>query len=520
MLGKEPDKYEIKYFVELLLQYAQEEKLNDNNRCLLAQDLYFDVCSLYNYILYNFSEKNNISENIIIFSAIKKFLQIDLNISINDEILSKFFDFYSSKNNIDNITNERYLEYIQFVDIFYPRYNLQLRRFLQQRNGLNNYIKKLDNITKSILQKLFIGEINKIKNMHFSLNKFINFDSGEIFKIISNNKKFITKVDLIYFFNLYNQDKINYTEEDINSIIYSLSLNRKYNNDKKEYIEGITEEDFINIFNINKNKNFILSISFKDNIFNEQKDKNLLFFNLITKIIEQEKKIEEAKISIISRHDFDINRIINYLFNIDDKIEYNYFLDNFNLSLNDAEKDILFRRIDLTHKGYIDKADFFDFFVPFDMIYRKKIKKNILENSNNENINNTNVNYINLNLSKGTIIYIQNLVNVVIKGEKEINTKKIELNGEDKFIENIFDEIVNMPDDNNNKDNSEENPEEKEINYLDYFNKEKLYKYLTVKLNIKISDDELKLFFIRLDKLRRGKIKLLEFSDEMKYINI
>jgi hypothetical protein len=276
----------------------------------------------------------------------------------------------------------------------------------------------------------------------------------------------------------------------------------------------------MNIFNINKNKNFILSISFKDNIFNEQKNKNLLFFNLITKIIEQEKKIEEAKISIISRHDFDINRIINYLFNIDDKIEYNYFLDNFNLSLNDAEKDILFRRIDLTHKGYIDKADFFDFFVPFDMIYRKKIKKNILENSNNENINNTNVNYINLNLSKGTIIYIQNLVNVVIKGEKEINTKKIELNGEDKFIENIFDEIVNMPDDNNNKDNSEENPEEKDIIYLDYFNKEKLFKYLTEKLNIKISDDELKLFFIRLDKLRRGKIKLLEFSDEMKYINI
>ena len=109
--------------------------------------------------------------------------------------------------------------------------------------------------------------------------------------------------------------------------------------------------------------------------------------------------------------------------------------------MNDAEKDILFRKIDLTRKGFIYKADFFDYFVSFDMIYRKKIKKNILENSNNENINNTNVN--NLNLSQGTMIYIQNLVNMVIKGEKEINTKKIELNAEDKFIENIFDEIVN-----------------------------------------------------------------------------
>ena len=146
------------------------------------------------------------------------------------------------------------------------------------------------------------------------------------------------------------------------------------------------------------------------------------------------------------------------------------------------------------------------------MIYRKKIKNNILENSNNENIINANINYIKMNLSKGTIIYIHNLVNIVIKGEKEINSKKIELNGEDKYFQNIFEEIVNMPDDNN------ENSDEKDKIYLDCFSKEMLYKYLIEKLNINISDDELKLLFIRFDKLRRGKIKFLEFSDEMKYI--
>ena len=241
MLENEFHKYEIKQFVELLFQFAHDERLIDINRCLLAKNLYFDVCSLYNYILFNFSEEKYISENIITFSTLKKFIQINLSININDEILSKLFNFYSSKNNIIN-NNERYLEYIQFVDIFYPRYNLKLRRFLQQRNGLNNYIKKLDNITKQILQKLFIGEINKIKNIDFSLKKFININGNEIFKIISNNKKIITKEDLINFINLYyNQNEINYKEEDINSIIYSLSLNRKYNNNKKEYIEGITE---------------------------------------------------------------------------------------------------------------------------------------------------------------------------------------------------------------------------------------------------------------------------------------
>jgi hypothetical protein len=109
------------------------------------------------------------------------------------------------------------------------------------------------------------------------------------------------------------------------------------------------------------------------------------------------------------------------------------------------------------------------------------------------------------------MIYINNLINVIIKGEKEINSKKIELNADNKFIENIFDEIINIPKENNN------NALNNDI-YEDYFIKEQLYKYITDKLNIKTSDDDLDLFYIRLDKLKRGKIKMLEFSDEMRYI--
>ena len=47
-----------------------------------------------------------------------------------------------------------------------------------------------------------------------------------------------------------------------------------------------------------------------------------------------------------------------------------------------------------------------------------------------------------------------------------------------------------------------------------------LHKYLIEKLNIKISDNEANILFLRFDKLRRGEVKILEFSDEMKYINI
>ena len=120
----------------------------------------------------------------------------------------------------------------------------------------------------------------------------------------------------------------------------------------------------------------------------------------------------------------------------------------------------------------------------------------------------------NLNLSKGTIIYINNLINIIIKGEKELNSKKMELDGDNRFIENIFDEIVNMPK-LKKKDGDED---EYKIKYIDYFDNEQLYNYLSEKMNIKMEENDFNLLFLRLDKLRRGKIKILEFSDEMKCI--
>ena len=508
MSEKQIQNKEIKEFIELLLQYSQDERLTDINRCLLAQNLFFDVCSLYNYILFNYTEKNMISKNLISFNALTKFIQSDLNININDEILSKLFDFYYIDNNNNN---GKYLEYIQFIDIFYPRYNLQLRRFLQQRNGLNNEYKKLDNITRVLLQKLFIRIINMIQNLIFTLNNhinIINYDINGLFNIISSDKNFITKQDLINFFNLYHND-IYYTEEDINSIITSLSINRLIINKKDNFIEGISKKTFANIFKVNKNSSF--SLSLKNISFLKTIDKNEIFKEIIINTIEQEKKVEEAKISIISRNDFDINKIISFFsHDKNDKIEIDSFLSKLNISLNYLEKELLLRRIDLNRKGYINKGDLFDFFVPFKKKYRDNFEKKISEEKDNNDDNN--LSKINLNMSKGTIIYINYLINITTKGEKEINSKKTELDGDNRFIENIFDDIVNMPRNNNKDEDGYHNT------YIDYFDKDQLYNYLSEKLNIKMEDNDFNLFFLRLDKLRREKIKILEFSDEMKCI--
>ena len=492
------NKEDIDEFIDLLLQLAQNERLMDINRCLLSQDLYFDISSLYNYIFFKFSEEKNIDNNIITFSTLKKFISEDLDIQINDEILGKIFDFYSKPNYFGR---ERYLEYIEFIDIFYPRYNLNLRKYLQSRNGLNKDIKELNSITKMLLQKLFVRQINFVKYL-FHYNDKVKIDCKNLFKIISKEKIFITKRDLI---NLFNKESIYFTEEDINSIIASLSyINRHFYSNKKisNIEEGIYYKSFENIFNIQKK---VFSIKPLTN-----NDKISIIKSIILNSIYQEKKVEEAKSLIVNRDDFNINILLNLFTNEnnEEKIEFNTFIKKMKLNLDEIEYELLLRRIDLLRKRFLYKSDLFDFFIPFDKDIRNKIKNDFENNRNiNKDINSKNC------FSKGTMIFINNLINVVIKGEKEINMKKIKLNNDEEFIENIFNEICDMP--------KNENEIDSEIKIFDkYFTAGQLFKYLKDKLNVELPEKELILFFIRLDKFRRGRIEFLEFSDEMKYIQL
>ena len=492
------NKEDIDEFIDLLLQLAQNERLMDINRCLLSQDLYFDISSLYNHIFFKFSEEKNIDNNIITFSTLKKFISEDLDIQINDEILGKIFDFYSKPNYFGR---ERYLEYIEFIDIFYPRYNLNLRKYLQSRNGLNKDIKELNSITKMLLQKLFVRQINFVKYL-FHYNDKVKIDCKNLFKIISKEKIFITKGDLI---NLLNKESIYFTEEDINSIMASLSyINRHFYSNKKisNIEEGIYYKSFENIFNIQKK---VFSIKPLTN-----NDKISIIKSIILNSIYQEKKVEEAKSLIVNRDDFNINILLNLFTNEnnEEKIEFNTFIKKMKLNLDEIEYELLLRRIDLLRKRFLYKSDLFDFFIPFDKDIRNKIKNDFENNRNiNKDINSKNC------FSKGTMIFINNLINVVIKGEKEINMKKIKLNNDEEFIENIFNEICDMP--------KNENEIDSEIKIFDkYFTAGQLFKYLKDKLNVELPEKELILFFIRLDKFRRGRIEFLEFSDEMKYIQL
>lgn len=45
----------------------------------------------------------------------------------------------------------------------------------------------------------------------------------------------------------------------------------------------------------------------------------------------------------------------------DKNIEFDYFLSKLKISLNNLEKELLLKRIDLTRKGYIKKNELYDF---------------------------------------------------------------------------------------------------------------------------------------------------------------
>ena len=352
-----------------------------------------------------------------------------------------------------------------------------------------------------LLQKLFVRQINFVKYL-FHYNDKVKIDCKNLFKIISKKKIFITKRDLI---NLFNKESIYFTEEDINSIMVSLSyINRHFYSNKKisNIEEGIYYKSFENIFNIQKK---VFSIKPLTN-----NDKISIIKSIILNSIYQEKKVEEAKSLIVNRDDFNINILLNLFTNEnnEEKIEFNTFIKKTKLNLDEIEYELLLRRIDLLRKRFLYKSDLFDFFIPFDKDIRNKIKNDFENNRNiNKDINSKKC------FSKGTMIFINNLINVVIKGEKEINMKKIKLNNDEEFIENIFNEICDMPK-NENEINSE-------IKIFDkYFTAGQLFKYLKDKLNVELPEKELILFFIRLDKFRRGRIEFLEFSDEMKYIQL
>ena len=203
-----------------------------------------------------------------------------------------------------------------------------------------------------------------------------------------------------------------------------------------------------------------------------------------------ESKIEEEKIELVSKCDFNIEDAFkifdlnNKGYIIDDDLKFT--LNQFGIFANDHDIRLLMKRFDLNKKSCLNFTDFFDMIVPFEKDYR------ILIENRDSNIFSDNYSIYDVFMFS-TKNLLKNLFNDLIEYENKLNNIKKKFTTLRLKLKDLF----NLIDTNLSND----------INFDD------LEQYLK-KNNILINIKDANLLFIRFDKNRDGKIDYCEFEEE------
>ena len=214
------------------------------------------------------------------------------------------------------------------------------------------------------------------------------------------------------------------------------------------------------------------------------------FNDFLRKLMEIESKIEDAKINLALKPDFNCEDAFR-LFETNDKgfLDENDIKNGLNLigvNPTDFEIKLLMKRFDLQKNGNINYADFFDMVVPFEKNYRTRV-----ENRNPNSCCPCRSPDI---FSPDTVNGLKELFNLLINSENEINNMRklfgtLRLNLRDIF--GLIDKLNRG-----------------------YFEHGELIEYLGNNGMIENYRDA-DLLFIRLDKYRKGRIDYPQIEDEI-----
>ena len=217
------------------------------------------------------------------------------------------------------------------------------------------------------------------------------------------------------------------------------------------------------------------------------------FNDFLTKLMEVESQIEDAKINLACNPDFNCEDAFR-LFESNDKGYLNENDIKCGLQLigicpTNEEVRILMKRFDLQKNGFINYADFFDVVVPFEKNYRTRVE-NRLPNSccpcRCPEV-----------FCRQTVDQLRDLFNLIINYEVQINNMRKTFGTLRLNLRDIF----GLLDKNNNG----------------FFCNEDLMEYLGDN-NILQNNRDSDLLFIRLDKNRNGKIDFIEIEDEIRTV--
>ena len=228
-------------------------------------------------------------------------------------------------------------------------------------------------------------------------------------------------------------------------------------------------------------------------ILNKNEYEEKQFIDYLRKAMDLENKIENLKIELSLRCDFNWEEIFRIF-----ELEGRGFLsredlvlgfNKFDLYPNDLDISLLLKRYDLKNEGFITYPDFFEMIAPFSKYHRLMIENRrkiseIKELTPDE-------------LSSETKQYIKNLFSEIFQGEFALNKEK------EKFtsLKDNFREIFKLID-NSGKGFIGEKEFVIYIQNNEIFNK----------------SNECDLLFLRFNKLRNGKIDYQEIIDEIEPI--
>ncbi len=467
----------------LLSTLSEAEKDIDISRQILNENFDFEPYMIFTYL--DRENKNKITIDDIIYYLNLK------NIYVSKEEANKIISFYDED-------KDNQLSYMEFI------YLIQSSKHIINVNG-NLYNKKVyenkkisQNVEYSFIQ-LLDKELSLVRRIFSLINEIKSQGDYDIEKLFNLMKIYtnITAEGIDKFFTEILQKPINRQSNFIRNIIKRIDINNDGRIDLNEFKNFFNTYKTTNIEELNlkkdnniNNNNLILNMNNQNDVSDFVFDNK--FNDFITELMSIEEKIENAKIDLALRHDFNIENIFRF-FDFDNKgyITINDFERGFNkLSLypNPLEIKVVFNKYDSNMKNQINFGDLFDMFTPFERDYRIMVE-------NRKPIENE--------FMLSTKIYLVNLIKEIISNENKLNYLKRQFINFKKRLREIFADI-----DRDNKG---------------YFDIEDWSSYLKrkSKLNGVINDNKKGryLVFIRLDKKRRGRVDYCDLMDELNPID-
>ena len=461
----------------LLTDLSEGEKDVEISRKILNENFDFDPYKLFKFLDRNNKNKLSIDDIIYYMNIKKKF--------ISNSEAKKLFSFYD-----EDLDGElTYLEFINLIQSSTKILFLNGNLYNNNNNNNNNNLYISENIDYSFIN-LLDKELNLIRRIIILLEdikKQFDFNIKSLFDVLKS-WTCITSDGLDKFFCNIVQKHYEKNSNFIRNIIKRLDINKDGRIDLKEF------SIFFQVNEISQNETKMFNSNLNKIDFIAEKK----FYEFIHDLIDIEEKIENLKIDLSLRNDFNIENIFRY-FDYDFKgyilpDDFLFGLKKLSLNVNKFDINLLFKKYDNKMKGQLNYCDLFDMLTPFQTDYR-----NMIENRKP----------IEGEFMLSTKIYFINLIKSLIWYENKINSMRFYFNSIRKRIVEIFTRI-----DKNNKGYFDIKDWE---NYLKEM-RNVIYNNNTNNINNNCFNESFigkNLVFIRLDKKRLGKVDYIDLIDEL-----